>query len=124
MFAREFLPDGLANLVRTPACEDEVAMVAPSIPNLHDAVLERVVVDWPAGTGSIECGTAADTRTVLVVRHIRTARVDKREPWGPSQSVNSVYVDESSAGEVALYIEMQSGDDILIVGRALEVHDA
>jgi hypothetical protein len=99
-------------------------MASPSIPNLHDAILERVVVDWPAGTASIECSTAPDGRTVLVVQHIRQVRIDKRQPWGPSQSINSVYVDESSTGEVALYIEVQSGDDILIVGRALEVQDA
>jgi hypothetical protein len=110
--------------VRTQACDDGVAMAAPPIPNLHDAILQRVVVDWPAATASIECGTAADTRTVLVVQHVREVRVDKRQPWGPSQSINSVYVDESSAGEVALYIEVQSRDDILIVGRALEIQDA
>jgi hypothetical protein len=99
-------------------------MAAPPIPNLHDALLECVRVDWRAGTASIECGTPADARTVLVVHHVREVRVDKREPWGRSESINSVYVDESNDSEVALYIEVQSGDDILVVGRSLEVHDA
>jgi hypothetical protein len=36
-------------------------------------------------------------------------------------SINSVYVDECQDSGVALYIEMQSGGDILIVGATLEV---
>jgi hypothetical protein len=98
-------------------------MTGRSIPNLHDAILERVAVDWPAGTASVECGIASDTRTILVVDHVREVRVDRREPWGRSESINSVYVDEAKDSEVALYIEMQSGDDIFIVGAALEVRD-
>lgn len=96
-------------------------MTGSSIPNLHDAILERVLVDWPAGTASVECGTASEARTILVVDHVREVRVDKREPWGRSVSINTVYVDDSKDSEVALYIEMQSGDDILIVGATLEV---
>jgi hypothetical protein len=69
-------------------------MTNTPIPNLHDAALERVVTDWHAGTAAIECGMASDRRTVLVVDQVREVRVDKREPWGPSESINSVYVDE------------------------------
>jgi hypothetical protein len=96
---------------------------APKLPNLHDAILERVLVDWTARTASVECGTGADTRLLLVAHEIREVRCDKREPWGPSDSINSVYVDDSTESEMALYIEMQSGDDILIVGRKLEVRE-
>jgi hypothetical protein len=92
----------------------------PALPNLHDAVLESVVVDWSAGTASVECGTV-DAQFVLVARHVRELRVDKREPWGPSDFINSVYVDENTSSEVAVYIEMQTGDDIFIVARELEV---
>ena len=96
-------------------------MTRSPLPNLHDAVLQRVVVDWPPGTAAVECATAADERTVLVIRGLRQVRVDQREPWGASDSINTVYVDEPGGSEVALYIEVQSGDDILIVGEAVEV---
>jgi hypothetical protein len=99
-------------------------MTGRPIPNLHDAILERVAVDWRAGAAFVECGTALDARTILVVDNVREVRVDRREPWGPSESINSVYVDDAKDSEVALYIEMQSGDDIFIVGAALEVRDS
>ena len=84
-----------------PPCERRpakmAAMAAPSIPNLHDAILERVVVDWPAGTALIEC-RAADARTVLVVQHMREVRVDKRNPGGrASRSTASTWTNPAAA---------------------------
>jgi hypothetical protein len=98
-------------------------MPTPEIPNLHDATLERVIVDWTARSASIHCATVSRGPVVLLVSGISEVRIDCRQPWGPSVSINQTYVDDSNQPEVALYVEMQSGDPIFVLGKGLEVQE-
>ena len=98
-------------------------VAAPEIPNLHDAILERVTVDWPRRTARIECTRVPEGDLHIVLSGISEVRIDRRDPWGPSDSINSVYVNRSGPSGVALYIEMQSGDPILVLGDGLDVQE-
>ena len=111
-------------------------MRLPDVPNLHDATLDRVTVDLSRRTAWIRCtrvrqGALRDPsdppprgEVTLAVRAMREVRVDRRDPWGPSDSIKSAYANESSTSEVELYIDMQSGDRIFALGGGLDVQES
>jgi hypothetical protein len=56
----------------------------------------------------------------LTVRGVVDVHVPRRNPWGPSVSMNEVSVVEQLDGLTRLSIEMQSGDVIHVAGVAVE----
>jgi hypothetical protein len=96
-------------------------MATPTLPNLHDAVLERLQVDWSAATVTVELHPVPGEPIVLTAYGVRELRVDHWEPWGPSAFVNSTEIHEAAAGHLRLRLEMQSGDNILIVAEQFEL---
>lgn len=93
-------------------------------PNLHDAVLGDVHVDWEAGTATVQFRPVPGEPLVLHAYGVLEVRLDKREPWGPSVFVNSVTSNEVSPGGEQLVIQMQSGDPLVITARRFELAPA
>jgi hypothetical protein len=86
--------------------------------NLHDAVLERVVIDWDQAIARVELTRVPGGSTVLELRGLVEFKMTRRQEWGPSVFVNAADV-RASDGEVVLTIEMQSGDRITIRGQSV-----
>lgn len=96
-------------------------MATPTLPNLHDAVLERLHVDWSAATVTVELHPVPGEPIVLTAYGVRELRVDRWEPWGPSAFVNSAEVHDAAPGQVHLRLQMQSGDQVLIVAEQFDL---
>jgi hypothetical protein len=96
-------------------------MATPTLPNLHDAVLERLHVDWSAATVAVELHPVPGDPIVLTAYGVRELRLDRWEPWGPSAFVNSAEVYESAPGQTRLRLEMQTGDAVLIVAEQFDI---
>ena len=96
----------------------------PELPNLHDAVLEGIEVDWESATTAIRFGLPGDPSPSLslVFRGLRGVHIPRDQPWGPSVFVNTVeYVDERDTDAVSVRIEMQSGDEITVRAGSLDI---
>jgi hypothetical protein len=91
-----------------------------NLPDLHDATLTSLHVDW--GTGDLRitfllCAREPST-FVLRARGLTSLTCPRRFPWGSSASVNHTQV-ELRADEVRLVVEMQSGDEIEVAAKEL-----
>lgn len=83
-----------------------------ALPNLHDAVLESVRIDFAAGRAELRLTPARDGGPrMIVIENFRQVSVDRDQPWGPS-----AYVMEVTGGDERLDILMQSGDHLLFQG--------
>ena len=82
------------------------------LPDLHDATLERIGLEW--GAGAVEClfRTSHDA-VCLRVRGVEEYSCTRQFPWGRSVSVNAVRLVASGSGR-ELIVEMQSGDLVRI----------
>lgn len=70
-------------------------MVEPSdetLPNLHDAVLERVVIDWDQATARIELIRVPRGPMALELRGLVDFKLTRRQEWGPSVFVNGAEI--------------------------------
>jgi hypothetical protein len=91
------------------------------LPNLHDAILLGVRLDWADALATIELERVPGVPVVLAAPGLREFRMTHRLEWGPSISVNRVDVQTNEAGESMLTIEMQSGDSIRLVAARIGV---
>jgi len=90
---------------------------------LHDALLLHVSLDWSKGTAIFQF-RAVSGSTIAVLSGCTEMNLPRREPWGPSESVNSVEVGQPESGGILLRIEMQSGDLLVTNGESIEWHHA
>jgi hypothetical protein len=92
---------------------------------LHDAVLDRIVVDWEAGTATLSLDSCEDQSRQFAIKAegLRALLLPRREPWGQGgvTSVNDMRQRPTSDGGTHLDIEMQSGDRIEIEARQINV---
>jgi hypothetical protein len=87
----------------------------------HDATLRTATVDWKAGTVTIVfeiCSQPAAT-IALTVDGVTDFRCPRKFPWGRSVSVNSLDIGDGDSALLRLQIEMQSGDQIVAVGKEI-----
>lgn len=88
------------------------------VPDLHDAFVEAITVDWDKGTLSARFVSGAG-EIVLTASGLRRFLMPREQPWGPS-----AYVNVASAAPVGhgtqLKIEMQSGDRWEIEAEAVQ----
>lgn len=84
---------------------------------LHDAFLDRLVVDWGHATGSIELEIDEGIVRSLRFSGLSYLTIPRQEPWGPSSWINAVEGPKGVDNGVQLRIEMQSGDVIEIVAQ-------
>ena len=77
---------------------------------LHDATLKAVEFDWAASTCTVYLATSALSNCALIFAEVSEVALPKKQPWGPSSSVNT-----ATARDAGIYeIEMQSGDILRI----------
>lgn len=98
-------------------------MIKPALPNLHDTVLDGIQMDWQAATATLRfLSVEPATQLALVAKGVRELHIPLNEPWSQSNSVNvAEYVETPSPGEIALRVEMQSGDEITLRAESIEV---
>jgi hypothetical protein len=82
------------------------------LPNLHDAVLESVSVDFQSGTAELRVGLVGGGVVHLACKPFRRLVIDRDQPWGPSDSIMGV-----TGGNERLDVEMQSGDTFSSTSR-------
>lgn len=73
---------------------------------LHDAVLHTVQVDWAARSCVLTLDASEVSNCQLVFAGVTELVLPRREPWGPSASIDSL----ASSDPTHFTIEMQSGD--------------
>jgi hypothetical protein len=96
----------------------------PTLPNLHDAILESVEIDWQAATATLRLELVGDPppTLALVLSGVREVHISREEPWGPSVQVNvAEYLDTNQQGDLTLRLELQSGDEIRLRAKSLEL---
>jgi hypothetical protein len=89
--------------------------------NMHDWVFLGLSFVWTDGSCSLEFkDNSSNVRTILV-NDIRKLTIPRFAEWGESVNVNKVYGPFDENGYKTLEIQMQSGDQILIVAAHIEV---
>ena len=91
------------------------------LPDLHDATLSSVRFDWRDGTLRATVRSSDGVRT-LEFTGVEDVRLSRRLPWGPSEHIDNMGIDDLSNG-IRAHIEMQSGDAIEIACDSLRVSD-
>ena len=82
------------------------------LPNLHDAVLERIELRWEDGLATIEVTLVPGGPYVITASGIRSFRMTRLQEWGPSVFIHGAKVRAEDEHGSVLEIEMQSGDTI------------
>jgi hypothetical protein len=93
----------------------------PPLPNLHDAVLERIDLRWEPGQATIELTRVPGGPLKLVASGLRGFSMTRRQEWGPSVFVNNAQARVDGQDGIVLEIEMQSGDTIIVAAHGLSV---
>src|SRR5580658_3472925 len=93
-----------------------------TIPNLHDATLCSIVVDWSAEivTLMFRTGTEDTGLTTIEAVGITKCEFSKLKPWGNSDDVLAVSIKPNAHGE-SVNFELQSGDELKIDCGSLSV---
>lgn len=89
---------------------------------MHDWTLLGVQFDWAKGEAELRLLDGSSVQRLILFKGLREVSVDRREHWGPSNSINDAFW-TSTDGEdgIALKIEMQSGGIIRISAASCEV---
>lgn len=90
----------------------------------HDATLKVSTIDWEGGRVRLTfdlCGSPTH-RVSITVRDFSEFMVERHFPWGKSVFVNRLSTDEIESS-YRLQIEMQSGDNISIIGKDIQEID-
>jgi hypothetical protein len=92
------------------------------IPNLHDATLLDLSLQWGKTSTLIARFQGGHGQLiVLTVLDVKLLHCPRENPWGPSVSVNDVSSTPGSGADLhRIAIEIQSGDTILVEGNAVE----
>lgn len=100
-------------------------MGVPELPELHDAVLNRLLIEWESGTATIALVAVGDgegQELVLAATGLCEVELERRHPWGPSVHINSARFDSvEGSDEVTLSVEVQSGDQIRVTATAWDI---
>ena len=90
--------------------------------DLHDATLLDFALDWR--TSVLQIRLAAATGPVeIVVEGLEAVRLTNLAPWGPSASILEVGLAEGLGDGQRLVIRLQSGDEIEVLARRIQLPD-
>jgi hypothetical protein len=86
----------------------------------HDATLKCAILDWETGTTTLTFALCAEPERHVTVTILETIdlKCERQFPWGKSFSVNRLDLQTLDSGH-RLELEMQSGDRIVIIGKAV-----
>ncbi len=88
-------------------------------PDLHDAVLTEVRIDWVNHEAALSFRNA-DGPVSATVRGCSSIVLPRDEPWGRSSSVYAVESAESESEGIRIELQMQSGDVLVVEGKSVE----
>ncbi|WP_315385727.1 hypothetical protein [uncultured Stenotrophomonas sp.] len=91
--------------------------------NLHDWTLLDVRVDWALGTVEIHALDPASSVRRLVFESLVDVLIDRREPWGSSNSINEVTWNHDGEA-LSVKIELQSGGGVRITAGSCNLDGA
>jgi hypothetical protein len=93
-------------------------------PRLHDATLEALILHWAEGILRIRLSTGEQGTGVVVLEAsgVLNAICPRACPWGPSDSVNEIKLQQTGNGRL-LTIEMQSGDLLEIYCKEVSIRE-
>jgi len=89
---------------------------------LHDATVGVISIEWPTATVTIHLRLSNDATSSakLVASAFSILEAPRKQPWGPSCSVNEASIARTTTGEQRLELQLQSGDTMLIEARSIE----
>jgi len=92
---------------------------------LHDAVLSRITVDWETGTAALILDSCEEPsrRVEIKAEGLRLLHCPRQEPWGQggAPSVNDLRQYQTDDGGKRLIVETQSGDQIEVEARQINL---
>jgi hypothetical protein len=88
---------------------------------LHDAVLQRIEVDWETGTVVLMLSLVGYIPVELRCTQLISLVAPRRAPWGESPSINAIAGPEPVGDHHRIAIEMQSGDVIVLEAASFEI---
>jgi hypothetical protein len=88
-----------------------------SIPDLHDATLQTIEVNWPEATCKFNLGLWGQQASVLVFREFKRIVIPRELDWGPSSSLLSF----KATADGQFRVEMQSGDVISVFAESFSL---
>lgn len=95
-------------------------MTDHSIPDLHDWTVVEAQYLWDPGILQIVVQGPSHRGTV-VVHGVVSFSAERKEPWGPSTSINAVEITERTDGvPLTVVFELQSGDQVVVSGEAVD----
>jgi hypothetical protein len=85
----------------------------------HDSMFTTLSIEWESGTTVLlfELSSEPQKQMRVVVSGTSLLEFKREFPWGKSVSVNHLKVSTSGPEGQRLEVEMQSGDQIIVVGR-------
>jgi hypothetical protein len=90
----------------------------------HDWTLADVVFDWARARVAVALIGPSSARCVLLAEDVSSLEVPRKNPWGRSVSVNSIFIaGMPDRDEQSLEIEMQSGDVIRVNAKKIAVQE-
>ncbi len=100
-------------------------MTSLSLPELHDSTLLGLTLYWSEGEVVLffQTGMTGLERLSLRARGLHKLCCPRQLPWGPSISVNNIRETESQSipSLRELTMEMQSGDEIVVVAESFQL---
>lgn len=89
---------------------------------MHDWILVGMQFDWAEGEAELRLLDESSVHRAIIFKRLREVSVDRREHWGPSNSINDAFWTGTDGEDgIALKIEMQSGGIIRISAASCEV---
>lgn len=93
---------------------------------LHDAILRSVALDWETRTATLvlDSGEELSRRIEIRIEGLELLHCPRREPWGHGGAllVNDMRQYQRVDGVALLTVEMQSGDEIRIEARHIDLN--
>lgn len=87
----------------------------PALERLHDAEIVRIEYGASDRTATIHLRSCELEMTRIDVSETSEIQIGARSPWGRSSAINSVQLTTAEDVGFRLVIEMQSGDNIVIL---------
>lgn len=86
--------------------------------SFHDYILDEIKFNWKEKNISITL-KGFDDDYELVVQEFTSAIIPRHDPWGPSDMVNEISIEQKT--QTLVQVEMQSGDVLKIEAQNVSI---